>query len=247
MSIFLRRRCSLGAGLLFLCLTILGACASGPDTGPRPQTVLATPVRKVVVVGFRAAIREPLPGHSVRDPISGTVFMAEPVPQSRVVEMNGRLQNALLDIPGVEWVSPGQARSMLSSLLDSDDSMDLPALQVLEQVGRQFGADAVLAGHLYRWRERGGSGMAASRGASVACDLNLITPADGALVWRAKFDKTQTSLMQNVLDMGLFIKAGGRWLTAEELAGIGLEQLVADMPFRSAKGGASGDARHSGD
>jgi hypothetical protein len=102
---------------------------------------------------------------------------------------------------------------------------------MFQQIGQRFSADAVLVGYLYRWRERVGTELAVSRPASVAFDLSLIRPEDGAILWRAKFDKTQQSLSENLLGWGTFVKGQGRWMTAEKLAEIGLEDLLGRIPI----------------
>jgi hypothetical protein len=47
---------------------------------------------------------------------------------------------------------------------------------------------------------------------------------------KAKFDKTQISLSENLLDIQTFLKARGRWVTAGELAEMGLTELIESFP-----------------
>ena len=100
------------------------------------------------------------------------------------------------------------------------------------QIGKALSADGVLGGHVYRWRERQGTDYAASRPASVAFDLYLMSAGDGMILWKARFDKTQISLSENLLDLQTFLKAKGRWMTADELAEIGLTDFVETLPKR---------------
>ena len=75
-----------------------------------------------------------------------------------------------------------------------------------------------------------GAGYGVEKPASVAFDLSLVKPSNGAILWRGNYDKTQRSLFENLFDMNTFIKSGGQWLTARELASIGLERLLAELP-----------------
>ena len=112
----------------------------------------------------------------------------------------------------------------------SDKYVDTAPLNAIREVGAHLGADAVIAGHIYRWREREGTEYAVNRAASVAFDLNLIKSGDGALLWKAKYDKTQKSLFENALDISTFVQSRGRWIKVEKLARMGLDKLFAAMP-----------------
>ena len=103
-------------------------------------------------------------------------------------------------------------------------------LEILQEVGKAFEADAILAGYIYRWREREGTDYAVDRPASVAFDLQLIRPTDGAVLWKMKFDKAQQSLSENILDLKTFLDGRGRWMTVEKLAMLGLRKALGDMP-----------------
>ena len=46
----------------------------------------------------------------------------------------------------------------------------------------------------------------------------------------ARYDKTQMSLSENVLDFQTFLKARGRWMSADELAEIGISEFVETFP-----------------
>ena len=192
--------------------------------GPKRKVV------KVVVMGYREAMpRGEKPG-SVRDPSSGTVFMAESVPMEAVRSMTHILFDMLAEEERYELVSPGQANGVYSSIVESDRNIGMDSRRLFQKVGEVFGADAVLSGYIYRWQERDGTDFGVNRPASVAFDLQLTRPEDGAVVWRRKFDKTQMSLTENILDISTFVKGRGRWMTAEELAKLGLRVILADMP-----------------
>jgi len=187
-------------------------------------------INKVVVVGFLPAMHLGEKADVVRDPISGSVFMAEPVSQDVARHLTDVLFNRLVDDERFALVSPGQARGVFSKLVDSDRNVGMAPVSIAQAVGRSFRADAVLGGYIYRWREREGGDYAVKRPASVAFNLHLIRPSDGAILWKSKYDKTQRSLSENLFDLSTFVEGKGRWMSAEKLAMIGLEKLLTQMP-----------------
>jgi hypothetical protein len=222
-------------GRLFLWLLILagllmyGGCHF-QKTPAFYEMHAATPINKVVVDGFHTAMSQGMQPDVVRDPLSGTAFMAEPVSQHVANRMTDILYNRMAAESGYELVSPDQTKGVFSNIINSDKNVVMSPLEILQEVGNTFEADAVLTGYIYRWREREGTDYAVNRPASVAFDLHLISPAEGTMLWKAKFDKTQRSLSENVFDMSIFIKSKGRWMTVEKLATLGLQKMLAEMP-----------------
>jgi hypothetical protein len=208
---------------------LVGACAGpGPD---RDVSITHLPeVNKIVVAGFSPALSPGDPSDWATDPITGAVFWAEPVPEGVAVEMTDILFDKMVEVYGYSLVSPGQARGAFSEILASDRGLKLDALAMVREIGKAFGADGVLVGRIYRWQEREGTDYAISRPASVAFNLLLVRPADGAILWRGRFDKTQQSLSENLFDMSTFLHGGGRWMTARKLALMGLDGTMARMP-----------------
>jgi hypothetical protein len=164
----------------------------------------------------------------VRSPISGAVFSAEPVSEELASGLSDSLFEMLTKKNNRKWVPPREAASAFSSLASSN--LTMTDREIYIQIGKTLSAEGVLGGHLYRWREREGTDYAVSRPASVAFDLYLISVGDGAILWKARFDKTQTSLSENLFDIQTFLKAKGRWMTADELATLGLTEVVEAFP-----------------
>ena len=210
-------------------LLVSGGCHS-QKTPASYEMHTAMPINKVVVDGFHAAMTQGMQPDVVRDPLSGTAFMAEPVPQNVANRMTDILYNRVAAEKGYGLVSPDQAKLVLSSIIRSDKNVAISPIEILQEVGNTFKADAVLTGYIYRWREREGTDYAVNRPASVAFDLHLISPAEGTMLWKAKFDKTQRSLLENVFDVSTFMESKGRWMTVEKLAMLGLQKMLAEMP-----------------
>jgi len=229
-----------GASQIFLCLCVLVFLLSTGACGSQKANVLdkdgVVPViNKVVVMGFRAAMLQSQEARVIRNPLSGGVVMAESVPQDVVEGMTVTLFDKLVAEERYGLISPGQAQGVLSNIVASDINIGLDSLRILQEVGVTFRADAVLAGYIYRWRERAGGDYGVDSPASVAFDLCLIRPSDGRILWKDKFDKTQRSWSENLFDSGTFFGAGGKWMTAQKLAMLGLDRMLAQMPTGTKK------------
>jgi hypothetical protein len=165
----------------------------------------------------------------LRNPLSGGLVSAEPVEPQIIERMSGLLEDQIAEEKVFELIPRNQAIGVYSKILSSDEGVDMPEIQVIRRVGTTFDADAVLVGYFYRWRERVGNDYGVSTPASVAFELNLVRSSDGVIVWKSKFDKTQQSLSENLLDMGTFIEGGGKWMTAESLAMVGLRKMIKEV------------------
>ena len=133
----------------------------------------------------------------VRSPLSGAVFMAEPVHERVVDQMTADLFDRILKNKSYDIISPAQARGVYETLVSTD--VVSGDIELSQRIGQAFSADAVLIGYVYRWREREGTDYGAERPASVAFDLYLIRPRDGAILWKGRFDKTQRALSETSL------------------------------------------------
>jgi len=156
--------------------------------------------------------------------------MSQPVPQDVVKWLTDQLFDMLVTDKRWNLIPPGQAKGIIESIVGSDTKMGVSPLKMLQEVGKTFGADAVLIGQVYRWRERVGADFGVESPASVAFDLSLVRPSDGAILWRGNYDKTQRSLFEDLFDYKTYINSKGLWLTAKKLAKLGLDKLLEDMP-----------------
>jgi hypothetical protein len=103
--------------------------------------------------------------------------------------------------------------------------------RLLVEMGKSVHAGAVVMGTIYRFQQRVGTGLSVSTPASVAFAMELIRVADGRVIWNRAFDETQRGLDQDLFKLGSFLKRGGTWLTAEELANAGLREIMASFPL----------------
>jgi len=98
------------------------------------------------------------------------------------------------------------------------------------QIGKELKADFVLIGNLFLFEERKGSSLGVERPASVGFDLHLFRLRDEKMVWMGKFDETQRPLSENLLKIGSFIRRKGSWMTASELANVGMDEMLEKLP-----------------
>ncbi len=114
--------------------------------------------------------------------------------------------------------------------ISTDEERDTP-LTVTRKVGQALGANLMLLGTVWRYRDRTGSSAGSMHPASVAFDLYLVDVRKGDTLWSANFDETQRSLSENIFDYQTFFSRGGKWLSANELANFGVKEVLKELPF----------------
>ncbi len=106
------------------------------------------------------------------------------------------------------------------------------ALKYWLEVGKCMGVDALLVPQLIFWAERDGSEMSVRTPAGVILELYLVDVKEQNLAGRFHFDETQISLSENLLEAGKFMKRGGKWITAGELAGEGIDKGLVELGLK---------------
>jgi len=208
-------------------LVALSACRA-----PAPNTQTLTGYEMVKL--RRVAVMPFLPGNTalnaddqVRPAIDCTMmeFCQE------VNELGSGAENALtrqmqraLERQLDDKVLPLARAAAIYEDLPQNRTVDTPR-QLAQRFGRAMGADHVMLGSVWRYRERTPDG-----GASVAFTVYLLQVDNGRRVWRGRFDRTQQALTDDLLNAGNFFKKGARWLSAEELARFGIEQVMLQFP-----------------
>jgi hypothetical protein len=114
--------------------------------------------------------------------------------------------------------------------MPKDETQDTP-LSLAQRLGRALGASHMMVGNVWKFRERVGGSMGVESPASVAFLLHFVEVATGTVLWKGTFNETQRSLSENILDAPAFFKRGAKWLTAEELARSGVDELFRKMTF----------------
>jgi hypothetical protein len=110
--------------------------------------------------------------------------------------------------------------------------------EVARITAERFGTQGVVTGSVSRYRERSG-GAQESGAASVWFEVALHTAPEGEKLWAGVFNETQRPALDNVLVASRYPGGGSRWLSAEELARWGAEQVAASMPLGTTAAPAS--------
>jgi hypothetical protein len=111
-----------------------------------------------------------------------------------------------------------------------DGGLDTPRT-LAQRTGAALGANVVMGGYVWRYRDRKGGAYAAETTASVGFVLYLIDVSSGKMLWQGAFEETQRSLSENILDAKKFFERGGKWLTADELAHFGIQHIFKKYPY----------------
>jgi hypothetical protein len=218
---------------LFVCFALLLPLFMGCQSflgSAKSQAPPMVKVERMVFFGFQPGLSPGQKPMVIQSPLTGSVFLAEPVTREVCGQLTDHFYAKLLKEFSFPLVSPGEAREALSNLKRASSSSGEANIEIFQEIGEALSGDVVLAGLVFRWEERIGTEFAVSRPASVAFEIALLKTLDGTILWTGRFDKTQASLTENVLDLGMFLKAKGRWMTAEELAEMGLSDLVKQLP-----------------
>jgi len=216
------------AALLAAVLLLLGACQ--PRAIPVTEsTAESFKPHKIAVLPFTNMSAVYGEGQSVRCPLCGSMMITGKVEDGAETFLTEELSKLIQKKMQAAVISPERAKGIYTTLLD-EEGLLFPETGVVAKTGRRLGADAVIAGNIYRFRERVGSDYAAESPASVAFTVAMVRVSDSSVVWSAVFDETQHSLMENLFNIGTFFKRGGKWLTAEQLAAYGLADILNDLP-----------------
>jgi Peptidoglycan-synthase activator LpoB len=99
-----------------------------------------------------------------------------------------------------------------------------------QKVGKALGADVVITGEVGAFIERKGGSRAIERPATVGFVVQMINVKDGRLLWSSHYYETQKYLSEDLNTLPLFLKRRGKWLTAQELAEYGANEMIKTLP-----------------
>ncbi len=135
--------------------------------------------------------------------------------------LDQELKEALQVSNNVRFLSQRQ----LTSLLPETDTAQAA---LLGSIRSELKCNAVLVTSLSRYVQRVGGDYGVDSPASVAFSMKLLDTANSSVIWSATFDETQQSFMSNVMSAH---KYGLKWLTVDELASLGISQIVKQSPY----------------
>jgi hypothetical protein len=94
-------------------------------------------------------------------------------------------------------------------------------------VAKKLKADAALMGFVSTYQERVGSQLGADPPASVGFEVKVVA-ADGRVLWVGQYYERQRPLTEDFVG---FVKRSGMFVTAEELAEYGVDEILKKFPF----------------
>lgn len=94
-------------------------------------------------------------------------------------------------------------------------------------LAKKLKADAALIGQVLVYQERVGSRLGASPPASVGFEVKAVA-ADGQVLWVGNYYERQRPMTEDFLG---FLRRWGTFVTAEELAQYGVEEVLKEFPF----------------
>jgi len=211
-----------------VCVALLAGCVSHKAGGATTLLQRDVHFKKIAVAPFQAFGSGDPAVRIVRCPISGTAFSACGFLGNPEKKIEEQFVSGLNPSGGYTVIPPQEVGGVYRRV--SAASLGEAPLEILKKVGKEIGADGIIAGHLFCYRERKGFDYSAEKPASVTFCVHLIRVSDGVSVWKGVFDKTQSSLMENILELLPFIRGGGKWMTAEELSREGMREILKGFP-----------------
>ncbi len=181
-------------------------------------------IEKVLIVPFKDISAVYGKENNARCPVCGKVFLTGTIQEGSDVMLTRHLVLFIKSNTDINIIYPDQAQMQPDDFKSGNESVN----KLIEN-GRLLGADAVMIGHLYRFRERIGTTYSVVSPASVAFDLHLIGVSSGRVLWSGHVDETQRSLSENLFEIGTFIKRKGEWVAADALATSGLDDLLIKL------------------
>lgn len=204
--------------LLLACVMLTGLLAACQSTG-RQAAVPLPDVR----VGVLDAVQ----------PMGTTDLLAGYIPENRALAtpedlrvfdatlkdlLRAQSKRTIVSVPAGSGVDPTRNEGVRT------------ALQHWVQVGRAHGVDLLIVPQILDWKVRQGSAAGVVSPAEVNLNFYLIDVREGGnLLQRSHFDERQQGLASNLLVLDEFIRRGGKWVTANELAKDGMLKMIKEF------------------
>jgi hypothetical protein len=210
-------------------LTLCGLALFGPVAAPvlaGSEGLTAAGVKRIGVVPFFKGRYGSTISETLTCPVCQLSLDPEAVDPIADRVLTDYVHEALFRRNGEKVIPSGEMRKAYEEI-SLDEAKDSP-LSIAQKCGKALDAQAVVLGTVWKYRERDPE---SDRAASVAFALFMIDIATGKPVWKASFSETQKSLSENILEIRSFLKKGGRWLSAGDLARYGVREVFRKFPF----------------
>jgi len=186
------------------------------------------PSVRIAIIPFQKILPESSMSKTVFCPLSGAGYFGGKIAEGAENVVEGLFINKISDFKEREIISVDKVEGMYK--LFTAETLKTNLLDILKKLGTELEADEIIIGYIFRYEERIGYDYSVEKPASVAFGIHLFNTKKGSLVWHGVFDKTQKSLMEDVLQISSFYKGGGKWLKARELTKQGIDQIFKTFP-----------------
>jgi len=223
-------RCTyfIAAAIVFTFAFLCTSCARTPKTQKKPVfREDAVDLKKIAVLPFQHVSPADPSMTFARCPLCGTMLRSCPVAAGAERHIED-LFIAKLASYKKHVLLPRERVSGIYTRV-STDSFTASPRDIALSVARDVDADWVVAGYVFCYKERKGYAYAVESPATVTFAIHLLSALDGREIWKSVVDKKQESLMENLFGASAFSR-GLKWLTAEELADISLDNLLKGFP-----------------
>lgn len=201
--------------LALLCFCLLAGCEKAPV-----QNRLILPEAVVAIAPFTQP-------EQTADLLSGFIPEDQAEIPGEVLARLDELFRAKLSTDSHRYVMLGQAD--ISGGLTRDARGRRSALNTWVERAKAAGADMIIVPHAISFQERVGGEAGVITPAAVNEDFYLIDAGQNALVQRVHFAEEQQALSSNLAKFGAFLRRGGKWISAYELAAEGMDKAVKEM------------------
>ncbi len=166
-----------------------------------------------------------LPAASLSEGQVAPVYIPKEKNERRAVQtMNEILSDELGGKDNIRFVGSDQVAAL-------DLSGGESQLMLARLIGEKMNCNAVLESTVKRFTERVGGRYSVESPASVAFEMRLISLDKESILWSAKFDESQKSVMENIYEWKKANTRGFVWITASELMREGVRSKLAASPY----------------
>jgi hypothetical protein len=194
--------------------------------GAEKETDKTKPLINIAIIPFQAIL--PNEGNTATSPLSGATYFGGKIVKGGEKIVEELFIEKLKNFREIEIIPQEKVEGIYQRV--RAESLKMSQVEIIKKVGAELSADLIVVGHVFRYVERIGYDYSAEKPASVAFEIIFVNPQNGSTIWRGVFDKTQKSLMEDVLQIASFYKGGGKWLTASELTRQGMDQAFKTFP-----------------
>jgi len=155
-------------------------------------------------------------------------FITEDIRPGSDKKLTGLTQRALTEKLGPQILPKGFVSDASDKIRPFPPGATPKSIAI--ETGKSAGADFVLIGSVWRYKNRVSAKGSSDQPTSVAFVVYLLDVPTGNIFWKNKFVKSQTTLTQDITNFKLVVKGGVKWLSADELAEYGVNAVFEEFP-----------------